>query len=119
MMVLGGEFRNYDLLLSEGKIIEIGESITAPGILVIDATDKWITPGIIDIHSHMGVYSAPGVSTSSDGNEATSPVTAEVWAEHSLVDSRSSICSRIKGRGNYFSRITRICKFIWWQRRNF
>ena len=81
---LGGEFRNYDLLLSEGKIIEIGESISAPGVLVIDATDKWITPGIIDIHSHMGVYSAPGVSTSSDGNEATAPVTAEVWAEHSL-----------------------------------
>ena len=68
---LGGEFRNYDLLLSEGKIMEIGESISAPGVLVVDATDKWITPGIIDIHSHMGVYSAPGVSTSSDGNEAT------------------------------------------------
>jgi imidazolonepropionase-like amidohydrolase len=32
----------------------------------------------------MGVYPAPGVSTSSDGNEATSPVTADVWAEHSM-----------------------------------
>ena len=40
--------------------------------------------GIIDIHSHMGVYPAPSVKTSSDGNEATSPVTAEVWAEHSI-----------------------------------
>ena len=29
---LGGEFRNYDLLLSEGKILEIGEAITAPGV---------------------------------------------------------------------------------------
>ena len=54
---LGGEFRNYDVLLSEGKIIEVGESITASGVMVVDATDKWITPGIIDIHSHMGVYS--------------------------------------------------------------
>ena len=52
--------------------------------IIKDITGKWITPGIIDIHSHMGVYSAPGVSTSSDGNEATSPVTAEVWAEHSM-----------------------------------
>ena len=52
--------------------------------IIKDVTGKWITPGIIDIHSHMGVYSAPGVSTSSDGNEATSPVTAEVWAEHSM-----------------------------------
>ena len=94
---LGGEFRNYDLLLSEGKIIEIGESITAPGVMVIDATDKWITPGIIDIHSHMGVYSAPGVSTSSDGNEATSPVTAEVWAEHSLWTQDPQFALALKG----------------------
>ena len=32
----------------------------------------------------MGVYPAPSVRTSSDGNEATNPVTAEVWAEHSV-----------------------------------
>jgi hypothetical protein len=32
----------------------------------------------------MGVYPAPGFRTSSDGNEATSPVTADVWAEHSM-----------------------------------
>ena len=94
---LGGEFRNYDLLLSEGKILEIGESIKAPGVIVIDATDKWITPGIIDIHSHMGVYSAPGVSTSSDGNEATSPVTAEVWAEHSLWTQDPQFALALKG----------------------
>ena len=51
---------------------------------IIDGTGKFVTPGIIDNHSHMGVYPAPGVSTSSDGNEATNPVTAEVWAEHSV-----------------------------------
>ena len=94
---LGGEFRNYDLLLSEGKIIEVGESITASGVMIVDATDKWITPGIIDIHSHMGVYSAPGVSTSSDGNEATAPVTAEVWAEHSLWTQDPQFALALKG----------------------
>ena len=94
---LGGEFRNYDLLLSEGKIVEIGESISAPGVLVVDATNKWITPGIIDIHSHMGVYSAPGVTTSSDGNEATAPVTAEVWAEHSLWTQDPQFALALKG----------------------
>ena len=35
-------------------------------------------------HSHLGVYPSPGVAAHSDGNEATAPVTAEVWAEHSV-----------------------------------
>ncbi|HYX82532.1 MAG TPA: amidohydrolase, partial [Gemmatimonadales bacterium] len=42
------------------------------------------TPGVIDTHSHIGVYAAPGTFAESDGNEATRPVTAEVWAEHSF-----------------------------------
>jgi imidazolonepropionase-like amidohydrolase len=51
---------------------------------VIDAKGRYVTPGIIDDHSHLGVYAAPGVNAASDGNEATKPNTAEVWAEHSV-----------------------------------
>lgn len=81
----GNELINTDLIIKDGKIIAIGIDLPSSGDLIeVDATDKWITPGIIDIHSHMGVYPAPSVKTSSDGNEATSPVTAEVWAEHSI-----------------------------------
>ena len=81
----GNEFQQTDLLIQDRKIIAIGKDLpVSDSFQVIDATGKWITPGIIDIHSHMGVYPAPGVSTSSDGNEATSPVTADVWAEHSM-----------------------------------
>ena len=36
------------------------------------------------MHSHLGVYASPGIKAHSDGNEATAPVTAEVWAEHSV-----------------------------------
>ena len=36
------------------------------------------------MHSHLGVYPSPGVTGMSDGNEATSPNTAQVWAEHSI-----------------------------------
>ena len=43
-----------------------------------------MTPGIIDVHSHLGDYPSPGVEANSDGNEATSPVRPEVWAEHSV-----------------------------------
>jgi imidazolonepropionase-like amidohydrolase len=81
----GNELINTDLIIKDGKIIAIGIDLPSSSDLIeVDATDKWITPGIIDIHSHMGVYPAPSVKTSSDGNEATSPVTAEVWAEHSI-----------------------------------
>ena len=44
-----------------------------------------MTPGIIDVHSHLGDYPSPGRrSRISDGNEATSPARPEVWAEHSV-----------------------------------
>ena len=81
----GNEILKGSILISSNKIKAIGESLSKPpGAKVIDANGKWVTPGIIDIHSHMGVYPAPGLRSSSDGNEATSPVTAHVWAEHSV-----------------------------------
>ena len=73
------------ILIENGKIAAVGPTVTAPeGAVVIDAEGKWITPGLIDTHSHLGVYPAPGIASTQDGNEATSPNTAEVWAEHSL-----------------------------------
>src|SRR3954471_5777476 len=73
------------LLLQGGKIAAVGQSVTAPAdARVFDAAGKWVTPGIIDTHSHLGVYPAPGIAAVEDGNEMTSPNTAEVWAEHSI-----------------------------------
>tara|TARA_B100001029_G_scaffold7036_1_gene4956 strand:+ start:1696 stop:3075 length:1380 start_codon:yes stop_codon:yes gene_type:complete len=81
---IGNKFQNYDVHFSNGEIQAIGSELIVDGADEIDGTGKFVTPGIIDNHSHMGVYPAPGVRTSSDGNEATNPVTAEVWAEHSV-----------------------------------
>ncbi len=50
----------------------------------IDAQGRWVTPGLIDVHSHLGVYASPGINATQDGNEMTDPVTAGVWAEHSV-----------------------------------
>ena len=73
------------ILIENGKVSAVGQSVTVPdGAVVIEADGKWITPGIIDTHSHLGVYPAPGIESTQDGNEMTSPNTAEVWAEHSL-----------------------------------
>ena len=80
----GERLDNADVLMVDGKIAEVGAGLSAEGAEIIDAAGKWVTPGIIDAHSHLGVYPSPGTSSHSDGNEATSPVTAEVWAEHSV-----------------------------------
>ncbi|MBX9858210.1 MAG: amidohydrolase [Sphingomonas sp.] len=81
----GGKIERGQALFADGKIVAIGQTVQAPaGATVIDGTKKYLTPGIIDIHSHLGDYPSPGVQANSDGNEATGPVTADVWAEHSV-----------------------------------
>jgi len=81
----GQKIDNGTVLIRDGKIKSVGGNISVPaGYDRVDAKGKWITPGIIDAHSHLGVYPQPGVDAVSDGNEATSPNTAQVWAEHSV-----------------------------------
>jgi imidazolonepropionase-like amidohydrolase len=76
---------NGTILVRDGKIVAVGATVDVPaGTTVIDAGGKFVTPGLIDDHSHLGVYAAPGTSAESDGNEATKPNTADVWAEHSV-----------------------------------
>src|SRR5688500_195823 len=81
----GPLIRNGAILLQNGKIAAVGQSVDVPaGAVVIEGEGKYVTPGIIDNHSHLGVYAAPGGNALSDGNEATDPTTPEVWAEHSV-----------------------------------
>jgi imidazolonepropionase-like amidohydrolase len=81
----GGRIDNGQVLLADGKVAAVGQSLSAPaGATVIDGRGKWVTPGVIDIHSHLGDYPSPAVEANSDGNEATAPTTPEVWAEHSV-----------------------------------
>ncbi|MFT5313575.1 MAG: imidazolonepropionase-like amidohydrolase [Paraglaciecola sp.] len=82
---LGGRIENGSLLMKEGKIVALGDDITVgDDALQVDGKGKWLTPGIIDVHSHLGVYPSPEGTAHSDGNEMTKPVTAQVWAEHSI-----------------------------------
>jgi imidazolonepropionase-like amidohydrolase len=82
----GGEIANGTVFMAGGKITSVGGPDTAipGGTNIVDGSGKYVTPGIIDVHSHLGDYPTPSVSAHSDGNEATSPVTPEVWAEHSV-----------------------------------
>jgi imidazolonepropionase-like amidohydrolase len=82
----GGRIDNGVVFFADGKISGVGGADTSipSGMTVIDGSGKVVTPGIIDIHSHLGDYPSPAVDAHSDGNEATSPTTPEVWAEHSV-----------------------------------
>ena len=70
----------------DGEVVGIGGADLAipAGYTRVDGTGRFVTPGIIDIHSHLGDYPTPSVDAHSDGNEATDPTTPEVWAEHSV-----------------------------------
>ena len=82
----GGKIENGVVFISGGKISSVGgpDTVIPSGTAVVDGAGKFVTPGIIDIHSHLGDYPTPSVEAHSDGNEATSPTTPEVWAEHSV-----------------------------------
>lgn len=53
-----GKVENADLLVSAGKVVQVGKNLQAPrGAVEIDATGKHVTPGLIDPHTHGGVSS--------------------------------------------------------------
>ena len=82
----GQRIENGVVIVTDGRVAAVGGASTPvpAGYRLVDARGRFVTPGIIDVHSHLGVYPSPGVSGMSDGNEATSPNTAQVWAEHSI-----------------------------------
>ncbi|MEN9874995.1 MAG: hypothetical protein RL186_1892, partial [Pseudomonadota bacterium] len=56
----GQEIENGTILLNNGKIIAVGSGIAIPASAKrVDGRGKFVTPGIIDIHSHLGVYPSP------------------------------------------------------------
>lgn len=66
-----GTVKNGSILIRDGKIAAVGKDLKAgPDARIIDATGKYVTPGIIDAHSHMAIDGG--------GNESTSPVTPQV-----------------------------------------
>src|SRR6266404_6078986 len=68
MTVTHGNIKNGSIYIKDGRIAAVGESVNAPAnVTLIDAGGKYLTPGIVDSHSH--------IALDDDVNEATSPIT--------------------------------------------
>lgn len=79
----GVELADATVTFADGRILAVGPraAVRLPeGARVIDVEGRYVTPGLIDAHSHMGVYPMPELVAHADGNEATRPVTANVRA---------------------------------------
>ncbi|MGB7332209.1 MAG: amidohydrolase, partial [Terriglobales bacterium] len=71
MTVTHGNITNGSIYIKDGKIAAVGENVNAPSTaIIIDAEGKYLTPGIVDCHSH--------IALDDDVNEATSPVTPQM-----------------------------------------
>jgi imidazolonepropionase-like amidohydrolase len=75
------DFENGMILVHHGKIIAIGNEVTAPiNAEVVDAKGKFVMPGMIDAHCHLGMWEDGMGFEGADGNEAVDPVTPELRA---------------------------------------
>jgi imidazolonepropionase-like amidohydrolase len=73
----GKPIDNGVLVIDKGKIVAVGTAdaiAVPPGAQVIDVAGKVIIPGLVDTHSHVGIYPKPMVPAHSDGNEGSGAV---------------------------------------------
>ncbi|KAI9306236.1 hypothetical protein BJ944DRAFT_238927 [Cunninghamella echinulata] len=72
----GNVLDNVDILVKEGVIHKVKPDIKVDqGVKVIDVKGHIVSPGLVDMHTHLGVDSWPELKATDDTNEMTSPVT--------------------------------------------
>ncbi len=100
MTATGKTIANGTIVLAGGAISAVGAdgSVNVPaGARVVDGKGKYVTPGLIDAHSHIGVYAAPSARAHDDGNESSAPVTAQARAQYSYWPQDPQISRAIAG----------------------
>jgi imidazolonepropionase-like amidohydrolase len=84
---VGGRIEHGDLLMRDGRIVAVGHALAHGGAVVVDARGRWVTPGIIDVHTHYGTYVLPQSAAEanvSDVLEESDPNVADTWIEHAV-----------------------------------
>ena len=89
LTITKGTIKNGTVVIRNGKITAVGRNISVPGgVKVIDVSGKYVMPGIIDSHSHIAL---------TDINEATDPVTPQIWMIDALEPGSDSIRKTLSG----------------------
>jgi imidazolonepropionase-like amidohydrolase len=84
-----GTIPNGTILIRDGRIAELGPSVTVPpGAQVIDARGRYVTPGLIDEHSHSAIETV---------NEGTNTITPETRVQDVLREDASSLYRQLAG----------------------
>lgn len=83
-MTGGSDIFQGDVLVEEGRIKEVAQTITAGDARVIEAGGLYVMPGLIDAHSHIGLFDFNAEASVDDANEMTNPVTAAVDARYGV-----------------------------------
>lgn len=79
--ITGEDIPDGQILIDNGKILEIGNNITAPeDCEIFNASGMLVTPGLIDAHTHIGVHESAIRWEGADYNETSDPVTPEMRA---------------------------------------
>jgi imidazolonepropionase-like amidohydrolase len=89
LTITKGTIENGTIIIQNGKITAMGMDLKIPqGIKVRDVSGKYVMPGIIDSHSHIAL---------TDINEATDPVTPQIWMWEALDPGSDSIRKTLAG----------------------
>ncbi|RUP48777.1 hypothetical protein BC936DRAFT_144004 [Jimgerdemannia flammicorona] len=91
---VGGVLKGVDVLLRNGIVENIAKGIKVSkeeDIKIIDVKRHIVTPGLVDMHSHIGLWSWPRYEGNADGNEFSSPLTPYVRSLESFNPSDNAI----------------------------
>lgn len=79
--VVGDPIENGTVLVQNGTIAAVGAAVSIPeGVRTVDASGKWVLPGFIESHGHVGIHEEANGPAGDDTNEMTTPNTAAVRA---------------------------------------
>lgn len=96
----GKRIDNGEVLIRDGKIVAVGQGLDRQGASVIEGKGRWLTPGVIDVHSHDGTFPMPLTSIdlkSSDVSEVSDPNVADTWVEHAVNAQDPAFSAALRG----------------------